>query len=693
MLSSGRSRDRLRSGGVAFFAGSPGPAPPAPAGRPLQITDTPLAPPPDAEPAAWTPADAAALYHLDAWGEGFFGVNEAGHVVARPDPRRDGEIDVAAVVDEVVAGGLRLPAVIRFQDLLDTRVRQLNEAFGQACREAGYTGGYTGVYPVKVNQLREVVDEIVEAGRPYGFGIECGSKAELVATLPRLESDETLCLVNGYKDAAMLRLILTFQKLGRKVLPVVEKTSELDQILALSDAAGQPARFGVRVKLSAVAPGPWTKSGGSLSKFGVTLPDLVDAADRLLAEGRADALRLLHFHLGSQIGDVGALKAAVKEIARIYAHLVKRGLPVEYLDVGGGLGINYDALPLGAGRDGVDYSMQEYANAIVWAVREICEAEGVPHPTIVSENGRAVTAHHSVLVVDALGMTRKSAVPDGFTLPDGAHPVTQDLDALRQSVAEAPGLGELLEIYHDAVEVRQKAEALFQYGYLGLAPAALAERLYWGVCRAVHGRVQAADPDWVPPELEALSDALADQVLCDFSVFQSLMDHWALGQRFPVVPLARLDERPGCRARLVDITCDSDGEIARFVSPDGEKRALEVHEFGDGERYRLGVFLVGAYQDILGDAHNLFGGVAEAHVYLDETEPSGYYVEETIPGTTVEEMLARVQYFPPDLQARVQATLREKSKGGVIRPKEAQQILAEYRSFFAASTYLDAGDE
>ena len=623
-----------------------------------------------------------------AWGEGYFGVNDAGHVVARPDPRSEGEIDLAEVIEEVVAGGLRLPAVVRFQDLLDTRVRQLNESFQSAIAEADYHGGYTGVYPVKVNQLREVVDEIVEAGKPYGFGIECGSKAELVATLPRLETDETLCLVNGYKDTAMLRLILTFQRLGRKVLPIIEKTTELDQILALSAETGQPARFGIRVKLASVAPGPWTKSGGSLSKFGITLPELVDAADRLLASGQADALKLLHFHLGSQIGDVGALKAAVKEIARIYAHLVKRGLPLEYLDVGGGLGINYDALPLGGGRGGVDYSMQEYANAIVYAVQEICDAEGVAHPTIVSENGRAVTAHHSVLVVDALGMTSKPTVTDDFELPGGSHPITQELDALRRSTAEAPGLGELLEIYHDAVEARQKSEALFQYGYLGLEPMALAERLFWAACRAIHDRVVAAKPDWVPPELEALADALADQVLCDFSVFQSLMDHWALGQRFPIVPIARLDEEPTARARIVDITCDSDGEVSRFVTPEGKKKALEVHPL-NGDPYRLGIFLVGAYQDILGDAHNLFGGVAEAHVYLDASEPSGYYVEETIPATTVEEMLARVQYFPSDLQARVQALLREKAKAGVVRPKEAQAILADYRAFFPRTTYLD----
>ena len=642
----------------------------------------------------WTPADAEALYHMDAWGEGYFGVADDGRVCVRPDPRREGRVDLAAVVDEVVAGGLSLPAVVRFQDVLAARVRALNAAFERAAEDAGYGGGYTSVYPVKVNQLREVVDEVVEAGRPFGCGIECGSKAELVATLPRLESDEMLCLVNGYKDEAMLRLIRTFQRLGRKVLPIVEKTVELDQILALSDQDDQPAAFGVRVKLAAVAPGPWTKSGGSLSKFGVSLPELVAAADRLVAEGRPEALKLLHFHLGSQIGDVGALKAAVREITRVYAGLVRRGLSPEYLDVGGGLGVNYDALPLGAGSGGVDYSVQEYANAVVYAVQEVCAAEGVPEPRIVTENGRAVTAHHSVLVVDVLGATRKPDVPDGFELPAGAHPVCGELAALGESAEGASSLGELLEVLHDANEAHGKAQALFQYGYLDLDAAALAERLYWSVCRRVHAGVEAAAPEWTPPELDALGDALADQLLCDFSVFQSLMDHWALGQRFPVMPIAGLDRQPDRRARLVDITCDSDGEITRFVSPEGEQRTLAVHALPAGappEPYRIGVFLVGAYQDILGDAHNLFGGVSEAHVYLDESEPSGYYVEETLRGSTVEEMLARVQYFPSDLQARVQTLVREKARAGVVRPKEAQAILADYRSFFQMTTYLDAG--
>jgi arginine decarboxylase len=641
-----------------------------------------------APPLVWTPADAEALYHVPAWGEGYVEVTDKGHIAVRPET--DGPaVSVHEVVEQLVGQGVRLPLVVRFQDLLTERVKLLNESFAAAIEESRYGNGYTGVYPVKVNQLREVVDEIVEAGRPYGYGLECGSKAELIATLPRLEDDRTLLLVNGYKDTAMLRLIATFQRLGRQVLPVVEKTSELRRIVQIAREEGIEPAFGIRVKLSTVASGPWTTSSGDLSKFGINLPELVEAVDGLIEAGQADAVRLLHFHIGSQIGDVQALRSAVRELTRIYAHLVRRGVAIEYLDCGGGLGVNYDALPLGGGRGGVDYTMQEYANAIVYSVQEVCEAENVPPPRIVTENGRAVTAHHSVLVVDTLGRTEKPAVAQDYRLPAKSHEVAQGLHGLLETVDASAGLGELLEAYHDAAELREKAETLFAYGYLPLDQKALAERLFWTVARRIHDRVQASDPDWTPPELVSLGDALTDQLLCDFSVFQSLMDHWALGQRFPVVPLARLDERPTRRARLVDLTCDSDGKVARYIDAGREKRALEVHETRDGEPYRIGVFLVGAYQDILGDAHNLFGSVSEAHVYADAEEPGGYYVEEILTGATVREMLARVQYFPSDLQRRVQKTLREKAKSGVIRPREAQEILDQYRAFFDTTTYLE----
>ena len=649
-----------------------------------------IEPLPDDAP-GWTPDHAADLYHVQAWGEGYFGVTPSGHVSARPSLDLPKDIDLYEVVQELKAEGVRFPCLIRFQDLLHTRVIQLNRAFATAIEEAGFEGSYTGVYPIKVNQLREVVEEILEAGQPFGFGLECGSKAELVATLPYLLDDERLLVCNGYKDEAMLRLMLTFQGLGKNVVPIVEKFGEFEAIERLGAELGVRPRYGLRIRLSTTAAGQWVTSSGDQSKFGVSTPEVLEVASRLKGAGRSDGLVLLHFHLGSQITDVQALKNGVKEITRVYAHLVRQGLGIRYLDVGGGLGVNYDGMPMGGGRGGVDYSMQEYANAIVFAVKEVCEAERVPPPTIVSENGRAVTAHHSVLVVETLGATTKPMAGPGFRLRKKDHAIVQWLHGLWEELASDAefGLGRLLEAYHDAVEQRQSADALFAYGYLDLESKARAERLFWSVCQAINRRIHRADPDWLPPELQHLDDLLVDQVLCDFSVFQSMMDYWSIGQRFPIMPIHRLDEEPRRRATLVDLTCDSDGKVNRFVSPDGEKRYLELHPLREGEPYYLGVFLMGAYQDILGDTHNLFGAVTEAHVYADATEPGHYYVENIIPGTTVEAMLARVQYFPQELQQKMQALLRVKSREGAIRPKAATEVLERYRALFDAYTYYE----
>ncbi len=671
------------------------PAPPA-LHPPERLNDAaPLVASDDAtsEPAPWTPDDAAALYHVPAWGESYFGINERGHATVRPSLELPVDVDLYEVVEELMEEGVQFPVLIRFQDLLTTRVVQLNEAFRAAIAESGFQGRYSGVYPIKVNQLREVVEEILEAGRPYGFGLECGSKAELVATLPHLDDDETLLICNGYKDEAMLRLMLTFQGLGKNVVPVVEKFNEFEAIMRLGRELGLTPRFGLRVRLSTVGAGQWALSSGDQSKFGVPTPELLEIVERLEQSGQVESLRLLHFHLGSQIADIQALKAAVKEITRVYAGLVRRGLPIEYLDAGGGLGVNYDAMPLGGGRGGVDYTMQEYANAIVYAVQEVCDAERVPHPTLVTENGRALTAHHSVLIVEALGATTKLKADPDFTPRKKDHEIVKTLHRMWEEVRfesdERFSLGRLLEAYHDAVEQRRAADALFGFGYLDLEQKALTERLYWSVCTAINRRIHRAEPDWLPAELEELDDLLVDQVLCDFSVFQSMMDYWSIGQRFPIMPIHRLDEEPQRRATLVDLTCDSDGKISRFVSPDGGKRYLELHRLREGERYFLGVFLMGAYQDILGDTHNLFGSVTEVHVYADADEPGHYYVENHIPGTTIEQMLARVQYFPPDLLQKTQRLLRRKTKEEAIKPKAATAVLEQYRRFFDAYTYYE----
>lgn len=670
---------------------------PATQPRPLlpHSTDAPApdpVPSPDAV-AAWTPADADQLYHVQAWGDGYFHINDAGHLAARPVHGEPGSIDLFQVVQELEAAGQDFPVLIRLQDILRSRVGELNRAFAGSIQEAGYEGRYVSVYPIKVNQLHEVVEEILEAGRPFGCGLECGSKTELMATLPHLEDDETLLVCNGYKDAQMLRLMLRFQDLGKNVMPVVEKYSEYEALMRLAAEEQVATQFGLRVRLSTVAPGKWAESGGDHSKFGVPVPELLRIVDQLAEADQLDAFRLLHFHLGSQISDIQGLKAGVKEITRIYAHLHRRGVPIRYLDVGGGLGINYDAGST-PGEGGISYSVEEYANAIVYSVLDVCRNEGVPQPTLITENGRALTAHHSVLVVEVLGRNTKLQAPVTYMPPEDAHPVVQLLydmwQDLRQPMEpdEPQRLGRLLEAYHDAVEQRQTADSLFAFGYLDLDQKAHAEQLYWSVCTAINERVHGLSPEWLPAELDHLDDHLVDQYLCDFSVFQSMMDYWSIGQRFPILPLHRLDEEPVRRATLVDLTCDSDGKVNRFVSPTGEKRYLEVHPLQRDGRYFLAICLMGAYQDILGDNHNLFGSVSEVHVYADDEEPHGYFIENTIPGTTVQEMLGRVQYFPQDLLRRTQELIQKKTAAGKLRPKEGKALLDQYRAAFDAYTYL-----
>lgn len=634
---------------------------------------------------------------MDAWSDAYFFVNDRGHVAVTPTRDRTQAIDVYDIAQHLCDEGVSFPVLIRFQDVVRGRVVQLNEAFRRAIAEYGYENRYVGVYPIKVNQLHEVVDEVLEAGRPYGTGLECGSKAELVAALPHLEDDETPLVCNGYKDETMLRLILTGQRLGKNLLPVVEKYDEFERLLRLAKEMNVRPRFGARIALATRGAGKWAASSGDLSKFGVSMADLVTVMNRLRAEDVTDALALLHFHLGSQISDIQTLKQAVKEITHVYVHLHRHGFPVRTIDCGGGLGVNY-ASGYGNHDDGINYSLQEYANAVVYAIQEVCDAEEVPHPTIITESGRALTAHHSVLVVEALGAYRKRDIDPDFAPAEDDHAVVHDLyDALRQALQPVDpdalrGLNGLREAYHDAVEKRQDAESLFSLGYLPIEQIALVERLYWSTCRAIHAQIRRLDADAVPAELLALDDHLIEQYLCNFSVFQSILDHWAIGQAFPIMPLHRLDEEPTRRAQLVDLTCDSDGKVNRYVDGGEDKRYLEAHPLRAEEPYYLGFFLMGAYQDIMGDMHNLFGRPTEVHVYADEEEEDGYYVEKMIRGATVEEMLADVQYFPNDLQRRMNALIRQKTTDGTVRPKAGVQILEQYTRLFQEMTYLKAGN-
>jgi arginine decarboxylase len=640
----------------------------------------------------WTVENSEDLYRVKLWGESYFYVNEQGHLSVRPILGDNIGIDVFSVVQDLKQQRIQFPLLIRFQDLLRSRVTELNMAFRRAIEEAEYKNAYTGVYPIKVNQLHEVVQEILEAGRPFDFGLECGSKAELVAALPHLEDDRTLMLCNGYKDWMMMRLLLIGQLLGKNIIPILEKYSELKMMLPLANELGVRPKFGVRVRVSVAGSGKWAASGGDASKFGITITELVKMLEEVTANGVPDGLKLLHFHLGSQILDIQNLKQAVKEIGRIYATLRKRGLEIEYINVGGGLGVNYEAGEV-TSPHGINYTLQEYANAVVYTVKEVCDAEGVPHPKLVSESGRAVTAHHSVLIVEVLAAHRRESAETAVLPEQVENPVVKDLAKLLASMADKrrKSLPVLLETFHDAAEKRQEVGLLFELGYLNLDQKSIAEKLYWSICIEINRMLsQRRNQEQLPKDLAVMREQLTDQYLCDFSVFQSIQDYWAIGQVFPIMPLQRLNEQPSRLATLVDLTCDSDGKVDRFVAPAGTKNALELHPMIEGEPYYLGIFLVGAYQDILGDIHNLFGRVTEVHVYADAEEPDNYFVEKVIKGTTVQEILAFVQYFPNDLQRRMEQLIQQKVKEGLIRPKVGVQLLDQYSKAFHEYTYLSS---
>ena len=643
---------------------------------------------------AWTTTDAEELYAIKTWSAGFFGVNDEGHMAVRPVPGSDLEIDITEVIDAAVAEGCTFPLILRFQDIISARVRRLNQTFQEAIAEADYKGEYRTIYPIKVNQLHEVVAEVMEAGKPFNIGLECGSRAELMASLA-LIGDETMLLCNGVKDHSSLSLILNAQQLGQQVLPVIEKYTEFDQLLILADQRGldkeRAPHLGVRVKLSTRGSGRWFESGGSSSKFGLTVPELVKLVGELEERGTTDTLELLHFHLGSQIADTQVLRSAVKEIAQFYADLHERGVKVKFLDVGGGLGVNYGGSYGGEYEDvdsSINYGLTEYANVIVFAVKEICEQRNVPMPTLLSERGRAITAHHSMLVMPVIGVHRPDA-PPMRDMPPKPPVVVKRMVAAYKEAQKVDTRGALTEVIHDAIDAHQEAEQLARLGYLHIEFLAHVESLYWNIAREVLRKFQALEMDPIPVEQTDLEAQLTDLYLADFSVFQSILDHWAIGQVFPVMPLDRLDEEPNRRGQVVDLTCDSDGKIDQYVSSHLNKSWLPMHEYRPDEPYYLGVFLVGAYQEILGDAHNLLGRVGEAHIYASADEPGNFWIEETIKAISIKDMLSTVQYFPSDLDRRMTELIRRKIESGVVKPAEGMRILNNYTKRLEDTTYCD----
>jgi arginine decarboxylase len=632
------------------------------------------------EPAdRWTVTDAAELYDVTSWGKGYFSVGENGNLFVHPakDPNRG--IDLKQLVDTLEWRGISLPILVRFGGILRHRLAEIHQAFDTSIREHGYQGGYCCVYPIKVNQQRQVVEEVFNFGRAYRFGIEAGSKPELLAVVA-IADNETPIICNGFKDDEYIEMAMLAKKIGRRIIPVVEKFTELELIAAQAERVGVTPTIGLRVKLASRGSGRWKSSGGYRSKFGLTVSEALKAVEFLKARGLEQSLHLLHFHLGSQITNIRQIKGAVIEAARVYVDLKKMGTGLRYLDVGGGLGIDYDGSQTDF-ESSVNYTLEEYARDIVYHIQSICDEAEVPHPTIVTESGRAIAAYHSVLVFNVLGVSGFGEEDLPATIPEDSEQCLIDLFETYRSINKK----NLLETYHDAQQALDSALNLFSLGYLTLEQRSLAENFFWAICRKI--LKLASELDYFPEELEGLDAMLSDTYFCNFSLFQSMPDSWAVKQLFPIMPIHRLEEPPTRKAVLGDISCDSDGKVDQFIDRRDVKRTLPLHPFTSGSRYVLGAFLLGAYQEILGDLHNLFGDTNAVHVSLDD---HGEVVLETVvQGDTVREVLNYVQYnsqaLIDEFRRDVETAVREQRIGY----EEAGRLLKFYEEGLQGYTYLE----
>ncbi|HXW96430.1 MAG TPA: biosynthetic arginine decarboxylase [Gemmatimonadales bacterium] len=653
--------------------------------RPFRSLPVPLEFPPSRDrriPIAatnWSVKDSEKLYNMQGWGLGFFRVNPDGRVAVHPDGNPKQALDLYQLAMDLNAQGVGLPLLLRFSDILRARLQTLATQFRNAITEFGYDATYTTVYPIKVNQQRHVVQEIVEFGTPLGVGLECGSKPELQAVLGITEGTQPIIVCNGYKDEEYMRLALMGQKLGHTVFVVVEQLSEVDTLLKVADELGVEPTMGVRIKLATEGAGRWAKSGGEKSKFGLSAMELMKVLDKLEAAGRKDVLRLVHFHLGSQITDIQYIKAGLEEIGRYYVELRNMGFGLTHVDVGGGLGVDYDG-SRSTRPASMNYSMREYANDVVYTLGTVCRAEGVPMPHIISESGRAITAHHSLLLINVTDVESQSdpVVPD---LGPDPHAILVELKENLESISPE----RLEEVHHDATFGKERAQELFASGVLSLRDRANVEQIYLATMNQLARLVEQEKTEH--PEIWADIEAtLVDRYFCNFSVFQSLPDNWAIDQLFPIMPIHRLDERPSRRGTIQDITCDSDGVIDRFVGGRKGKPSLELHPIREDEPYLLGIFLTGAYQEILGDLHNLFGDTNAVHVRLT---PAGYEITDLVHGDTVTEVLNYVQFQPAELLT----TFRRKVTNAKDLPRnEANQFIADYVAGLEGYTYLE-GEE
>jgi arginine decarboxylase len=627
----------------------------------------------------WQVQDAIETYGVRHWGKGYFGVNRAGHVTVHPNKRPEQSIDLKDLVDQLQARGIQLPILLRFTDILRHRVGEIHDAFRAAIREYDYKGAYCCVYPIKVNQQRHVVEEILDFGRPFNFGLEAGSKPELLAVLAQTNGLPTPIICNGFKDDEFIKMTVLARKIGKEVIPVVEKFTELEALVRYSQELNVRPVIGVRVKLASRGAGRWKFSAGFRSKFGLTITEVLEALDYLKQRELADCLQLVHFHMGSQITNIRNIKSALTEAARVYVELARVGAGVRYLDVGGGLGIDYDGSQTDF-ESSVNYTLEEYANDVVFRIKSVCDDAGVAHPTIISESGRAVVAYHSLLVFDVLGVSHFDRYQAPAEIPPDAPQPISDLFAIYRDLSKK----NFLEGYHDAVQSVDEVLNLFNLGYLNIDLRAVAEQLFWALCLKLLRIVR--ELEFTPEELQGLESLLSDTYFCNFSIFQSMPDSWAVNQLFPIMPIHRLNQPPTRKAVLGDITCDSDGKIDQFIDLRDVRNTLELHPY-NGEPYYLAAFLLGAYQEILGDLHNLFGDTNAVHVSIDDD--GEFNLDAVIKGDTVREVLNYVQYSTDELVAGMRKDVERAVRAGKISLDESRQLLRFYESGLEGYTYLE----
>jgi len=631
----------------------------------------------------WSIEDAERVYGVSSWGGGYFKVGQNGNIHVAADPKNPNiSIDFQAVVDEILEEGIQFPVVIRFHDILRSQVVSINETFNDVITEAGYKGQYRGVYPIKVNQMREVVEEIVDAGAPYHYGLEAGSKSELLAVLAMNTNAESLTILNGYKDDEFIRLALLGRKLGRKIVIVIEKFSELVMLIKVAKELNIEPIVGLRSKMTAKGQGKWQGSSGERAKFGLTIPEIINSARLLESEGMGHTLKLLHFHIGSQLTDIRSIKNAVNESARIYAELRKMGFELDYVDVGGGLGIDYDGSK-STNDSSRNYTLSEYVADVVYGMKEVCDLEGVPHPSLVTESGRAITAHHSCVVTEIVGEIKVDGATLDTTEVEGEHVLLKNMRELNDYLTTDHNLQ---EVFNDASQWKEQAVEAFKLRVVSLEELGKIETLYWKLMRRLQTLYR--EVEFVPEELQHLDFTLSSQYLCNFSIFQSAADMWAIDQLLPVVPISGMNVAPDKFCSLVDITCDSDGKIDQFVVDRNIQNVLPMRSLQADEKCYLGLFLTGAYQDVMGDMHNLFGRLNEVHIFSYDDDPQDFYIEEMVPGSSVENVLDVMQYHPSTMAIDVKRLIDKEVANGQIPPREGVKWSDFYESCLKGYTYL-----